>query len=330
MKLMGILSVLVIITSLFYTKDADAAYRLTANVELRGHHGKCLDIRGPSTAAGTDVQLYECQQVGQQLWDVWSDGTIRSSWAGGKCLDIENAAHIVQIYDCVNVPQQKWSVSLGKVYSLDYRNGKRCLDVINGGSHDGASVQVYPCRSVDQQEWKVRKTELRHSFSLSHSGRFNLATTIPLSCYEGTDHGIPYDSYLCRYVKGTSGDNTANQFFWKKASDVLEQSSHSLHGRMLIDANGAMYEGCALIYRWNWYRCDYRTGGHFSLTPGHENPLRRVWDWARYTGDNLGCAASLSAAWAKGAVRNALPLAIVGCDHGPLRFSHNTIPGFND
>ena len=326
----AILFIMVSFSGIMYVNVAEAARLLASNVELRGNYGKCLDIRGPSKANGTDVQLYECQHVPQQRWDIWDNGEIRSRWADNKCLDIENAGHIVQIYTCVGVPQQKWLYSGGMIFSLDRRNGTRCLDVINGSGADGASVQVYPCILLaPQQRWWQRKTVLRHSFSISHAGRFNLATEVPLSCYQ-----LDADNHHCRYVLGAYGD-TKSDFYWIGRNNALEQSSHPRYGRLIIDKRGVTYEGCALIYRWNIYRCDYKTGGHFHFEQNLANQnagMNVFWEWARYTGDQVGCAAAIATLWrARGWNQRGplTPLALVACDHGPLVRQPTHIPGID-
>ena len=37
---------------------AVAAKQIYSNVQIRGYHGKCLDVRGPSSRNGTPVQLW--------------------------------------------------------------------------------------------------------------------------------------------------------------------------------------------------------------------------------------------------------------------------------
>ena len=43
---------------------------LPAGAEIRGYGGKCLDVRGPSTANGTPVQMWDCVGVANQRWTI--------------------------------------------------------------------------------------------------------------------------------------------------------------------------------------------------------------------------------------------------------------------
>ena len=38
--------------------------------EIRGFGGKCLDVRGPSTADGTVVQMWDCNGATEQRWSL--------------------------------------------------------------------------------------------------------------------------------------------------------------------------------------------------------------------------------------------------------------------
>ncbi|MGI9293693.1 MAG: RICIN domain-containing protein, partial [Pseudomonadales bacterium] len=73
-----------------------------------GYADKCLDVRGPASANGTDVQMWTCEDpvVPQQQWLLTPEGELRGFH--DKCLDIRgpSAANgtAVQIWDCVGVP----------------------------------------------------------------------------------------------------------------------------------------------------------------------------------------------------------------------------------
>jgi hypothetical protein len=77
---------------------------------LRGYGDKCIDVRGPSTANGTPVQIYSCTEVPQQLWTLTDGGELRV--LGSKCLDVRGPDNAngtpLQIWDCESVPQQQW------------------------------------------------------------------------------------------------------------------------------------------------------------------------------------------------------------------------------
>ncbi|PWI41297.1 arabinofuranosidase catalytic domain-containing protein [Streptomyces sp. ICBB 8177] len=65
--------------------------------------GRCLDIDGDGTAAGTQVELWDCNGVGGQKWVQHSDGTLYNPQSG-RCLDATGNATAngtrLQIADC--------------------------------------------------------------------------------------------------------------------------------------------------------------------------------------------------------------------------------------
>ncbi len=132
--------------------DATAQTTASFSGELHGLAGKCLDVRGPSTANGTQVQIWDCVNVPQQRWTLTPRGEVRG--LGGKCLDVrgpstENGTP-VQLWDCVNVPQQRWTLtSTGELRGL----GGKCLDVRGPSSANGTPVQLWDCVDVPQQRW---------------------------------------------------------------------------------------------------------------------------------------------------------------------------------
>ncbi|GAA1967224.1 arabinofuranosidase catalytic domain-containing protein [Catenulispora subtropica] len=76
--------------------------------------GRCLDINGDGTAAGTPVELWDCNGVGGQVWQQRSDGSLYNPQSG-RCLDDPggNTANgtRLQIWDCNGTGAQKFTLS---------------------------------------------------------------------------------------------------------------------------------------------------------------------------------------------------------------------------
>ncbi|HEY0543721.1 MAG TPA: arabinofuranosidase catalytic domain-containing protein [Actinoallomurus sp.] len=76
--------------------------------------GRCLDINGNGTANGTQVQLYDCNGGGGQVWQQQADGSLRNPQSG-RCLDSPNGATAngtrLQIWDCNGGAAQKFTLS---------------------------------------------------------------------------------------------------------------------------------------------------------------------------------------------------------------------------
>ncbi len=103
---------------------------------------RCLDVEGQSTANGTPVQIWDCVDVPNQDWTLYSNGEIRGY--GGKCLDVRGPSTDngtpVQIWDCVGVENQKWLFSSsGQLVGY----GGKCLDVRISGN--GQDTDMWSC-----------------------------------------------------------------------------------------------------------------------------------------------------------------------------------------
>ncbi|WP_436523610.1 arabinofuranosidase catalytic domain-containing protein [Actinoplanes sp. HUAS TT8] len=76
--------------------------------------GRCLDINGNGTAGGTQVELYDCNGVGGQVWQQQADGSLLNPQSG-RCLDAPNGATgngtRLQIWDCNGSAAQKFVLS---------------------------------------------------------------------------------------------------------------------------------------------------------------------------------------------------------------------------
>ncbi|SHN15514.1 arabinofuranosidase catalytic domain-containing protein [Actinacidiphila paucisporea] len=76
--------------------------------------GRCLDIMGNATAAGTKVQLWDCDGVGGQKWVQQPDGSLLNPQSG-RCLDDPSGATAngtrLQIWDCNGSPAQQFTLT---------------------------------------------------------------------------------------------------------------------------------------------------------------------------------------------------------------------------
>ncbi|MGQ4516564.1 arabinofuranosidase catalytic domain-containing protein [Streptomyces sp. DW26H14] len=75
--------------------------------------GRCLDIVGNGTAQHTQVQLWDCDSAGGQVWVQQADGSLLNPQSG-RCLDAPNSATAngtrLQIYDCNGTGAQKFAL----------------------------------------------------------------------------------------------------------------------------------------------------------------------------------------------------------------------------
>ena len=75
--------------------------------------GKCLDIAGGASAAGTKLQLATCNGGGYQNWVAQSDGSMENPTTG-RCIDAPGGATAngtrLQIWDCNGTAAQKFAL----------------------------------------------------------------------------------------------------------------------------------------------------------------------------------------------------------------------------
>ncbi|WP_328536565.1 ricin-type beta-trefoil lectin domain protein [Streptomyces sp. NBC_00344] len=116
-----------------------------------GIAGKCLDVNAGSSANGTPVQIWGCNNSDAQWWTARTDGTLR---AVGKCLDATGLGTAngtkVELWDCNGGANQVW-----QAYNGGYRNpvSGRCLDDPAGSTADGTQLQLYDCNGTGAQKW---------------------------------------------------------------------------------------------------------------------------------------------------------------------------------
>ncbi|MEU6273186.1 arabinofuranosidase catalytic domain-containing protein [Streptomyces populi] len=75
--------------------------------------GRCLDINGNGTANGTQVELWDCNGAGGQVWQQQADGSLLNPQSG-RCLDSPDGATAngtrLRIWDCNGSAAQKFAL----------------------------------------------------------------------------------------------------------------------------------------------------------------------------------------------------------------------------
>ncbi|HEY3872190.1 MAG TPA: arabinofuranosidase catalytic domain-containing protein [Actinocrinis sp.] len=75
--------------------------------------GKCLDVKGDSTVAGTPVQLYDCNGNGGQVWQELANGALLNPQSD-QCLDDPNGNSAngtrLRIWTCDGAPAQHFPI----------------------------------------------------------------------------------------------------------------------------------------------------------------------------------------------------------------------------
>jgi len=119
--------------------------------------GKCLDVPQPTSAEapeGTQVQIWDCNGGGNQLWTHTSTGQL-TVYSGSDCLDAYNNETApgtkVQIWPCNGGANQQWTVnSNGTITGVQ---SGLCLDVSGASTADGALIDLWTCNGQSNQQW---------------------------------------------------------------------------------------------------------------------------------------------------------------------------------
>ncbi|MFJ7330767.1 ThuA domain-containing protein [Streptomyces cyaneofuscatus] len=119
---------------------------------VTGIGGKCVDVANGSSADGTQIQLWTCNQSTAQKWTSGTDDTLR---ALGKCLDISGAGTVdgtkIQLYGCNGTGAQKWVAQPDG--TLKNPASGKCLDASGVSSADGTKLHLWTCHSGANQKW---------------------------------------------------------------------------------------------------------------------------------------------------------------------------------
>jgi endo-1,4-beta-xylanase len=120
--------------------------------------GRCLDVPGQSTAAGTQLQIWDCSNGANQVWTRTSSNQL-TVYSGGSlmCLDASGngttAGTKVVIWSCGSGSNEQWQVnSNGTVTGVQ---SGLCLDVTGAATANGTLVELWTCNGGSNQQWSL-------------------------------------------------------------------------------------------------------------------------------------------------------------------------------
>ncbi len=120
--------------------------------------GKCLDVPGGSTTAGTQVDIWSCNGGSNQLWTHTSAGQLTVySGSSQRCLDAYNSQTTpgtkVEIWTCNGQSNQQWNInSNGTITGVQ---SGLCLDVTGASTANGALAELWTCNGHSNQQWSI-------------------------------------------------------------------------------------------------------------------------------------------------------------------------------
>jgi hypothetical protein len=111
---------------------------------LRGvASGRCVDVPGFSTSPGTALDLWDCNNGGNQSWNRTASGQL--TVYADKCLTAGASAATIEI--CTGAANQTWQLDADRTVS----SAAGCLTAT--GTDNGAAVIVAACNGSDSQKW---------------------------------------------------------------------------------------------------------------------------------------------------------------------------------
>ncbi|MBX9400116.1 ricin-type beta-trefoil lectin domain protein [Lysobacter sp. BMK333-48F3] len=145
--------------ALAQTMPIIATFRATAIADMPragwivGVGGKCFDVRGKSSSAGSAIQVWDCSGETHQQWSFANNLAAIAGVASGRVLDIvaygtANGSQL-QLWDANGTSNQAWYFNSIAIVA----NGGRVLDLIAGSSANGNRVQIWDSSNGAHQTW---------------------------------------------------------------------------------------------------------------------------------------------------------------------------------
>ncbi|MEV7044567.1 arabinofuranosidase catalytic domain-containing protein [Amycolatopsis sp. NPDC051061] len=120
--------------------------------------GKCLDVPGSTTTAGTQLQIYGCSGQANQAWTRTSSNQLTATVGGTTlCLDASGngtgAGTKVVTWSCNGQANQQWTVNSNG--TVTGGQSGLCLDVTGASTANGALVELWTCNGGSNQQWTL-------------------------------------------------------------------------------------------------------------------------------------------------------------------------------
>jgi len=120
--------------------------------------GKCLDVPGSTTTAGTQADIWSCSGGANQIWTRTSSRQLTVySGSSQRCLDAYNKQTSpgtkVEIWTCNGRANQQWSLNANG--TITGTQSGLCLDVTGASTANGALAELWTCNGQSNQQWSL-------------------------------------------------------------------------------------------------------------------------------------------------------------------------------
>ncbi|WP_209439546.1 glycosyl hydrolase [Kitasatospora phosalacinea] len=121
--------------------------------------GRCLDVTGNTDSPGTPLEIWDCNDQGNQSFEPTAAGELRTL-DGTRCVDTDNKRSVtgtkLVIQPCDGTASQKWQLNTDG--SLTGTQSGYCADVYGAGTANGTGVVLWYCNSQTNQRWTTTAT----------------------------------------------------------------------------------------------------------------------------------------------------------------------------
>jgi alpha-galactosidase len=120
--------------------------------------GKCLDVPGSTTTAGTQADIWSCNGGANQIWTRTSSGQLTVySGSSQMCLDAYNnqtsPGTKVETWPCNGGANQQWQLNANG--TITGTQSGLCLDVTGASTANGALAELWTCNGQSNQQWSL-------------------------------------------------------------------------------------------------------------------------------------------------------------------------------
>ncbi|MBC6447396.1 glycosyl hydrolase family 95 catalytic domain-containing protein [Actinokineospora xionganensis] len=117
--------------------------------------GRCAELAGGSSTAGTAVQLGDCAGATHQDW-IYNETTGAITGKDGSCLDASggSSADGTKLigWTCSGSANQKWTLTAGGAIT---GIGGKCVEAAGGATAAGTALRLWTCNGSAAQKWAV-------------------------------------------------------------------------------------------------------------------------------------------------------------------------------